>query len=132
MPAQSKAQQRLMGQAYVVKKGDISIKDIDPEYRDKIQSLVDGMTLKQLKDFAETSHEDLPERKDENIQAGSIPGMGDVTLPGNPGSLNDFSSQETGSGDIPHQLDLGDETKRKYRLLTFDQFIKQSKSKNHD
>lgn len=60
MPAKSVAQQRLMAQAYGIKKGDIDPKDIDPEYRDQIVSLADSMTLKQLKDYAKTKHKDLP------------------------------------------------------------------------
>ena len=60
MPAQSKAQQRLMGQAYAVKTGK---KDPD-EVSDKIAQLAKGMTKKQLKDFASTKHKGLPETKE--------------------------------------------------------------------
>jgi hypothetical protein len=60
MPAQSKAQQRLMGQAYAVKTGK---KDPD-EVSDKVASLAKGMTKKQLKDFASTKHKGLPETKE--------------------------------------------------------------------
>lgn len=63
MPAKSKAQQRLMGQAYAVKKGELDPKDIDSEWRDEIVKLADSMTLKQLKDFAKTPHKDLKESK---------------------------------------------------------------------
>lgn len=34
----------------------------------------------------------------------NIPGMGNVTLPGNPGLTTGFSSQSTGSGDTPYSL----------------------------
>ena len=51
--ARSKTQQRLMGKAYSVKKGETSLSDIDKEYREEVKGLVDGMTLKQLKDFAD-------------------------------------------------------------------------------
>lgn len=67
MPAKSVAQQRLMGQAYALKKGDIELKDLDPEYRDEIKALADGMTTKQLKDFAETKHKGLPNKVKENM-----------------------------------------------------------------
>ena len=65
MPSVSKSQQRLMGMAYAVKSGDMEISDIDPAYRDKVKSLSDGMTKKDLKKYASTKHEDLPETVDE-------------------------------------------------------------------
>ena len=61
MPAQSKSQQRLMGVAYAVKSGDMQLSDVDVAYRDKVKSLVDGMSKKDLKKYAETKHDDLPE-----------------------------------------------------------------------
>ena len=61
MPSVSKSQQRLMGVAYAVKSGSMKLKDVDAEYRDKVESLVDGMTQKSLKKYASTKHEDLPE-----------------------------------------------------------------------
>lgn len=51
-----------MGQAYAVKNGDLNSSDLNPEYKDEIMKLADSMTLKQLKDFAETSHEGLPDK----------------------------------------------------------------------
>ena len=65
MPSVSKSQQRLMGMAYAVKSGDMEISDIDPAYRDKVKSLSDGMTKKDLKKYASTKHDDLPETVDE-------------------------------------------------------------------
>lgn len=65
MPSVSKSQQRLMGMAYAVKSGDMEISDIDPAYRDKVKSLSDGMTKKDLKKYAATKHDDLPETVDE-------------------------------------------------------------------
>lgn len=56
-----------MGVAYTVKNGDMQLSDVDSNYRDKVKSLVDGMTLKQLKDFAETKHDNLPEEITEGI-----------------------------------------------------------------
>jgi hypothetical protein len=74
MPSTSRTQQRLMGTAYAVKSGQTKLSDVDPNYRDKVKDLVDGMTLKQLKDFAETKHEGLPERvpEEEQIQEYSL------------------------------------------------------------
>lgn len=124
MPAVSKSQQRLMAIAYAVKKGDKSISDIDSEYRDRISSLVDSMTAKQLKDYAETSHNELPEHLGESgpvqLNPGmNVPGVGDVSMPADPGSLDSFSTQTPGSGDIP----VGKAKRKKKRLMTFDEFI---------
>jgi len=68
MPATSKSQQRLMAMAYEVKKFKDTGKgldplDIKPEYRVEVEDLSASMTLKQLKDFAETKHKNLPEKK---------------------------------------------------------------------
>jgi hypothetical protein len=65
MPSVSKSQQRLMGMAYAVKSGDMEISDIDPAYRDKVKSLSDEMTKKDLKKYASTKHDNLPETVDE-------------------------------------------------------------------
>lgn len=56
MPATSKAQQKLMAMAYSLKKGEMDPKDASQEVKD----LADSMTVKQLKDFASTKHEGLP------------------------------------------------------------------------
>ena len=103
MPSVSKSQQRLMGVAYAVKSGDMKINDVDPAYREKVKGLVDGMTKKDLKKYASTKHEDLPETVDEMAGTGAVSlnpgqtigGMGDVTLPVN---------GELGSGDLPHAV----------------------------
>jgi hypothetical protein len=63
MPSVSKSQQRLMGTALSVKKKKKKLKDINPNYRKKVKSMVDSMTTKQLTDFAETKHDKLPEKK---------------------------------------------------------------------
>ena len=91
MPSVSKSQQRLMGVAYAVKSGDMKINDVDPAYREKVKGLVDGMTKKDLKKYASTKHEDLPETVDEMAGTGAVSlnpgqtigGMGDVSLPVN-------------------------------------------------
>ena len=67
MPSQSKSQQRLMGVAYAVKSGDMPLSDVDASYRDKVKELVDGMSLKDLKDFAETKHDGLPKEVSEGL-----------------------------------------------------------------
>lgn len=65
MPSKSKSQQRLMGVAYAVKSGDMELNDVDAAYRDKVKSLSDGMTKKDLKKYAATKHDGLPELVDE-------------------------------------------------------------------
>ncbi len=66
MPARSRTQQRLMGQAYAYKTGDLKVKDMDPKYADEIKKIAKSMTKKQLKDFAETKHKGLPEKVEES------------------------------------------------------------------
>jgi len=63
MPSVSKSQQRLMGQAYAYKKGELKSSEVSAE----IKELADNMTLKQLKDFASTKHDGLPETVDEFV-----------------------------------------------------------------
>ena len=135
MPSVSKSQQRLMGVAYAVKSGSMELKDVDSEYRDKVASLVDGMTKKDLKKYASTKHDKLPETVDEDFaQAASritpsanIGGMGPVVLPG---------QGKPGSGDVPSPaLDVADidddeeeakkdKTKKKLEMENFKLFTK--------
>lgn len=76
MPAVSRTQQRLMGQAYGVRKWmDSNGKDglnprrIDSAYRETIVELANNMKKKSLKDFAETKHKNIPEE----VEEGKIP-----------------------------------------------------------
>ena len=143
MPSVSKSQQRLMGMAYAVKSGDMEISDIDPAYRDKVKSLSDGMTKKDLKKYASTKHDDLPETVDENFETAnarispdvSIGGMGEVSLP-------NAENGNIGSGDVPAVADIDDDeeeakkdkTKKKlemegFKLFTqFNNFVTEGKS----
>lgn len=143
MPAKSKTQQRLMGVAYAVKAGHMLISDVSKEYQDKVKDLINGMTLKQLKDFAATPHEDLPEEVEEALgyatniggpQSAYMPGagMGAIKLP-------NLSTGDVGSGDIPKGAGWAEDEyeeekkKRKKReaeakknnrpIKTFEQFI---------
>jgi hypothetical protein len=107
MPATSKTQQRLMGVAYAVKKGYMQLSDVGEEYRDKVADLINSMTVQQLKDFAETPHEGLPEEVKEasmgfavntgGPQSTMMPGagMGNIKLPPS------FAKGAVGSGDVP-------------------------------
>ena len=47
--------------------------------------------------------------------------MGNATLPGNPGSMNDFPSQKTGSGDLLEPAKK--KKKKKKKLLSFTKFL---------
>jgi hypothetical protein len=118
MPSVSKSQQRLMGMAYSVKKGDTKLSDIDSEFRDTVKNLVDSMTLKQLKDFAETKHDNLPETVPENLSLGDIGGMGAITV----GAPN---SSEIGSGDVP--AGRKKKKKKKKKVKSLKEFIEYNK-----
>ena len=98
--------------AYAYKKGELDSKDASQEVKD----LADSMTLKQLKKFAATKHDGLPERVPENIQAGQINGMGPIELPAD-GLL--------GSGDVPAGRGDAEEEykKKKKKMANFEEFI---------
>ena len=51
----------------------------------------------------------------------NVQSMGNATLPGNPGSMNDFSLQKTGSGDLLEPLQ--NKKKKKKKLLSFAKFL---------
>lgn len=68
MPSTSKSQQRLMGQAYAYKIGELKDEDLNPKYADEIKKLSKSMTKKELNRFASTKHKGLPEKiKKENV-----------------------------------------------------------------
>ena len=57
----------------------------------------------------------------------SVNGMGAPALPGNPAGQTEFSTQETGSGDIPYSLVKGQPKKKKKSSFTsFKEFMKGS------
>lgn len=125
MPSTSKSQQRLMGVAYAVKSGDMQLSDVDSAYRSKVKELVDGMSLKDLKDFASTPHEDLPEIA-EMVTPMNIGGMGQVQLP---------TETELGSGDVP--TGRGDAKKQnkkkmkfKHKIQMYEEFLSEKNSLN--
>lgn len=128
MPSKSKSQQRLMGVAYAVKSGDMQLSDVDADYRDKVKDLVDGMSLKDLKDFAETKHDGLPEVK-ENITLGNIGGMGPIQFP---------TETELGSGDVPagKKSDEDEEDEKQLKetmkglITSFESFIQEARDMN--
>lgn len=56
MPAKSEAQQRFMGMALAAKRGK-------GHFSKKVMEAAESMSEKQLRDFAKTKHEGLPEKK---------------------------------------------------------------------
>jgi hypothetical protein len=129
MPALSIAQQRLMAQAYSLKKGDLGPGDINPEYRDEIENLAKNMTQKQLKDFAYTKHKGLPDKvkaDEAAVTPANVNGMGPVTFPGDPGVSSSFPGQRVGSGDIPASSSLTKNKNKKKKVVLvkmFEEFL---------
>lgn len=141
MPAKSKAQQRLMGLAYAVKKGHMSIEQVGAEYKDKVKELVQSMSIEQLKDYATTSHEGLPDtvESDSNESMGFATGSNGPQSVGMPGmgmgkiALPDLGTGATGSGDKPagqgdaeeeYEKEKKKKKKREKKLLkSFESFI---------
>jgi hypothetical protein len=109
MPAKSKAQQRLMGLAYSVKQGYMDIAQVGAEYKDKVKELVNSMSIEQLKDYATTPHEGLPDtvESDSNESMGFATGSSGPQSIGMPGmgmgkiALPDLGTGAVGSGDKP-------------------------------
>jgi hypothetical protein len=62
MPAVSKAQQRFMGMVHATQKGDM--KNPSPE----VSKAANSMTDKDAKDFASTSHKELPDHIKEELK----------------------------------------------------------------
>jgi hypothetical protein len=61
MPSKSKAQQRFFGMVDAYKKGEMK------NASSKIKKAANGMSMSDVKDFAETKHDGLPEKVEENI-----------------------------------------------------------------
>ena len=136
MPATSKAQRRLFALALAVKRGEVPASDVD----DKIKDLA-KRSEQDLKDFAETPEETLPDKVEDNIEEnnamatpGSVNGMGAVSMPGSPGTQAEFGAQETGSGDLAASSALttgnpdkdGKKAKKIYKFLKFNAFVGES------
>ena len=130
MPATSKAQRRLFALALAVKRGEVPESDVD----DKIKDLA-KRSEQDLKDFAETPEETLPNKVEDNIEEnnamatpGSVNGMGAISMPGDPGT------NETGSGDLAASSALtkgnpdkdGKKAKQIYKFLKYNAFVGES------
>ena len=64
--AKSKSQQRFFGMVDAYKKGELD--DASPA----VKKAADGMTSKEVKDFAKTKHKGLPNHVDESVLANAI------------------------------------------------------------
>ena len=64
MPAKSKAQQQAAGMALAAKRGEIPVSDLQGSAKE----MYDNMSEKQLRDFAKTDHENLPDKIAEELQ----------------------------------------------------------------
>jgi len=67
MPSTSKSQQRLMGMVHAYQKGELKTKDMDKSLVDKIKKMAKQMKPNSVKDFAETTHENLPQKVEMRI-----------------------------------------------------------------
>lgn len=118
MPAQSKAQRRLFALALQFKRGGLSASEVSDEVKE-----LSKLPEKDLKDYAETKERDLPNKVDEDAVTVNpnmnVQGMGAIELSGNPGSMNSFTSQAVGSGDLPETPNKN----KKVKLLSFDKFL---------
>lgn len=61
MPSKSKTQQRFFGMVDAYKKGEMK------NASSKIKKAANGMSMSDIKDFAETKHKGLPEKVEENV-----------------------------------------------------------------
>lgn len=61
--AVSQSQQKLMAMAYALKKGEMDPNDAS----DEVKKLADSMSMKDLKDFASTKHDEIPSKIKEEI-----------------------------------------------------------------
>ena len=117
MPAQSKAQRRLFALALQFKRGELFTSEVSDEVKE-----LSKLPEKDLKDYAETKEEGLPDKVSEEVTVNpnaNVQSMGPVELPGDPGSMNSFANQKVGSGDLPE----GPNKKKKVKLLSFDEFL---------
>ncbi|TDQ62012.1 uncharacterized protein DUF3008 [Maritalea mobilis] len=60
MPAKSKAQQKAAGMALAAKRGEMKVSDLQGAAKD----MYDSMSEEELRDFAETKHDNKPEHVD--------------------------------------------------------------------
>lgn len=100
--AKSKSQQRLMGMVRAAQKGEMD----NPS--EQVKKLARTMKKKDVKDFASTKHDDLPEKKKLDEVLGGKPGDGYIGHPNldikNPLHKGPRKKAETGGTGISHRL----------------------------
>lgn len=60
--SKSKSQQKLMGMVYAYQKGKLNTKKLNKELLSKIKTISIQMKQKDVKDFAKTKHDKLPQK----------------------------------------------------------------------
>lgn len=66
--AKSKSQQRLMGMAYAYRKGELDTSSLSEGQLKKVKEVANSMSMKDLKEYAETKHKkNMPEKKAEYV-----------------------------------------------------------------
>ena len=125
MPAVSKAQRRFFALALQYKKGELKSSEVSDEVKE-----LSKLPEDKLRDYVETDEKKLPSKIGENEMNTAnlnpnmnVQSMGNVTLPGNPGSANSFANQKVGSGDLAEPIKKKKKKKKKKRLLSFDKFL---------
>jgi len=139
MPAVSKAQKNFFALALKVKQGKIPAQEVS----DELAKAAKEYDEKEIKAYAETPDEGLPDKVGEGHELdemeatatpASVGGMGAISFPGNPGSQSSFSTQETGSGDLAATSALtdgnpdkdGKKSKKIYDFLKYNAFVGES------
>lgn len=70
-------------------------------------------------------YEDFLKENSPMATVSSVNGMGAPSLPGNPGSQEDYVTQKKGSGDIPYTMTKGQpKKKKKSSFQSFKDFMK--------
>lgn len=113
MPSKSKSQQRLFGMALALKRGDLNVLGLDSKLLSKLKE-ISKLPEKDLRDFAETKHDDLDE-SESVATTSNVNGMGAVEFPGNPSSQSNFETVKTGSGDLPHGIPSKKQKKKLFK-----------------
>lgn len=115
----STAQQALMGQAYGLKTGKLKPSDIKPKYRKEISNISKKMSLRSLKDFAQTKHKGLDHYVDEKsselpVSLELIPSENmPIYTPHGPGKIvpfldTDAKQKKKGKGNLQNLKDYRD------------------------
>lgn len=84
MPSKSKSQQRFFGMVDAYKKGEMK------NASSKIKKAANGMSMSDVKDFAETKHKGLPEKVEEHLHRIVRESVNKILNENNPYNINDM------------------------------------------